>query len=140
MMFLADTGSIIFTIPKILLINALDYDEDWLEDNRILLPESKKPRHAGAGVLDVYMIPEMLLNISGHGIKLTYIHTSDTIKELPLLLGRDLMRFFDWSFNFVEGYFEYEFNPKAVILPSGTNKPYAYGVEKTHSFGEVRYA
>jgi len=98
--FLVDTGATRTTIPKNILINELKYTEEFIKDNKKLLPENEKPLMADGQRADVYQVKAPRINIGGHEMQPDYILTSDTITSLTLLLGLDIMRYFKFTYDF----------------------------------------
>ena len=85
--FLVDTGATRTTMPKNILKDMLGYSEDYIQSNKVVLPEKDKPYLADGNRADVYRIPAPRVNISGHELQLGFILTSDTISTLHFLLG-----------------------------------------------------
>jgi len=52
--FLVDTGASGTTVPKSFLINMLGYTEEYIQDNKVILPDDKKPLMADGKRIDLY--------------------------------------------------------------------------------------
>jgi len=98
--FIVDTGATRTTIPKKMLIDTFEYTDDYIQSNKVLLSEKEKPLMADGKRADVYMVKAPRINIGGHEIQPEYILTSDSITSLNLLLGLDILRFFNFKYNF----------------------------------------
>jgi len=98
--FLVDTGATRTTIPKNILTNELKYTEEYISNNKKLLPENEKPLMANGQRADVYQVKAPRINIGGHEMQPDYILTSDTITSLTLLLGLDILRYFKFTYDF----------------------------------------
>jgi hypothetical protein len=44
--FIVDTGATMTTINKEWLLTDLGYNDDWIQKNKILIPDDEKPRMA----------------------------------------------------------------------------------------------
>ena len=97
--FLLDTGATTTSIPKSFLVDKLGYTEEYIQANRILLPEESRPKMANGERADVYKIPIPRLNIGGHEIQHDYVISSDSV-DLSFLLGLDLLSYFKFTFDF----------------------------------------
>jgi len=97
--FLLDTGATRTTIPKYFLLDSLGYTEEYIQANRVLLPEKSQPLMANGERADVYRIPITRLNIGGHEIQHDYVLSSDKV-GLSFLLGLDLLSYFKFIFDF----------------------------------------
>jgi predicted aspartyl protease len=131
--FLVDTGATRTTIPKKMLVDALDYTDDYIRKNKIQLSERDKPLMADGKRADVYMMKAPRINIGGHEIQSDYILTSDTIESLNLLLGLDILRFFKFTYDFdaldenaPHGRMFYEFRESCIKPFVKLGKPFAY--------------
>ncbi|MDR2591034.1 MAG: hypothetical protein LBC71_08640 [Oscillospiraceae bacterium] len=131
--FLVDTGATVTTIPKDFLINILGYTEEFIIDNKILLPDDEKPLMADGKKADLYKLKAPRINISGYEMQTNFILTSDTIKTLNFILGLDVLQFFNFSFNFdaidedaPHGRMFYEFRESRITLFTKLGEPFAY--------------
>ncbi|MDR2728607.1 MAG: retroviral-like aspartic protease family protein [Chitinispirillales bacterium] len=98
--FIVDTGATTTTINKNWLLADLGYTESWIQKNKIIIPESEKPKMANGKRADVYKVPILRINIGGHELQpRDCILSSDTV-ELSYLLGLDIMRYFKFFFDF----------------------------------------
>ena len=97
--FLLDTGATQTSIPKKFLVSALGYTEEYVQANRVLLPEKLQPTMANGERADVYKIPIPRLNIGGYEIQHDFIISSDSV-DLSFLLGLDLLSYFKFTFDF----------------------------------------
>jgi len=98
--FLVDTGASGTTVPKNFLINMLGYTEEYIQDNKLVLPDDKKPLMANGKRIDLYKVKAPRINISGHEIQPDYILTSDSVKTLNYLLGLDILQYFKFTYDF----------------------------------------
>ncbi|MDR2570955.1 MAG: retroviral-like aspartic protease family protein [Oscillospiraceae bacterium] len=131
--FIVDTGATRTTIRKNYLTRALDYSEEYIQKNKLILPENEKPMMANGTRADVYMVKAPRLNIGGHEFQPDYILTSDTIHTLTFLLGLDLLSYFKFTFDFDAidenakyGRMFFEFRDSRVKLYTELGKPFAY--------------
>ena len=92
---------------------------------------------------DVYKIPITRINIEGHEIQHDYVLSSDNI-NLGLLLGLDILQYFNFSFDFdaVDDVAEYgrmffKFRDSRRVDFTKLGKPFAHklteGVENTQN-------
>jgi len=134
--FLVDTGATRTTIPKSTLVERLGYDDNWILNNRIILPEEKKPKMANNKRADVYEIPAMIMSIGGTELLSDRnLLTSDSI-ELNFLLGMDILSYFKFLFDFDKvdedapyGRMFYEFRESRRKHFTELGKPFAYQLE-----------
>ncbi|MCL2087510.1 MAG: retroviral-like aspartic protease family protein [Oscillospiraceae bacterium] len=98
--FLVDTGATVTTIPKSVLIEELGYTEGFIKKNKVTIPDNEKPLMANGQRADLYKIEATRMNIDGYELKVDSILTSDSIKNLALLLGLDILKNFTFAFNF----------------------------------------
>jgi len=98
--FLVDTGASGTTVPKSFLINMLGYTEDYIQGNKVILPDDKKPLMADGKRIDLYKIKAPRINISGHEIQPDHLLTSDSVKTLNYLLGLDILQYFKFTYDF----------------------------------------
>jgi hypothetical protein len=140
--FLWDTGATQTTIPKQTLIDELGYTEKYIAENKILIPDDEKPVLADGTKADVYKLPATRMNIGGHELipKPNYIFTSDTINNLSLLLGTNIMRYFKFTFDFDAldsaapyGRMFYEFRSNCTEPYTEIDEPFAYRLGATQT-------
>ena len=131
--FLVDTGATRTTMPKNILKDMLGYSEDYIQSNKVVLPEKDKPYLADGNRADVYRIPAPRVNISGHELQLGFILTSDTISTLHFLLGLDVLRYFKIIYDFdaidddaPHGRMFYEFRESCITQFTKLGEPFAY--------------
>ena len=131
--FLIDTGATRTTIPKTILVKELGYTEDYIKNNKTLLPDMEKPLMADGKRANVYRVKAPRINIGGHELQLDSILTSDSITSLNLLLGLDVLRYFNFSFNFdaidddaPHGRMFYEFRESCIAPFTKLGEPFAY--------------
>ena len=128
--FLLDTGATRTSINKSFLVKRLGYTDNWLQANRIVIPEDKWPVIANGEKLEVYGIPAMRLVIDGHeifrGEHDGYFLTSDVAPKLSFLLGTDILSYFDIFFKYSESRVYYEFRQDRVSLQEKPGDSYAY--------------
>jgi len=98
--FLVDTGATRTTIPKDFLVSMLGYTEEYIQDNKTLIPDDGKPLMADGKRVDLYRLRAPRINIGGHELQPDYILTSDSIMTLNFLLGLDVLRYFKFTFDF----------------------------------------
>ena len=130
--FIVDTGATMTTINKEWLLADLGYTEAWIQQNKILLPEEKKPKMANGKRADVYKIPITRINIGGYEIQHNdCILSSDTV-QISFLLGLDILRYFKFSFDFdttegaPHGRMYYAFRESCVTPFTKLGEPFAY--------------
>jgi len=135
--FLVDTGATRTTIPKEILVEELGYTEEYIQDNKVLLPDDEKPTMANGSKADVYKVKAQRINIGGHEIQPDYILTSDTIKSLNLLLGLDILRYFKFIYDFdaidedaPHGRMFYEFRQSRHVPYSKMGDSFAYNLNE----------
>ena len=131
--FLVDTGATRTTIPKTILIKELGYTDDYISKNKTLLPDIEKPLMADGKRANVYKVKAPRINIGGHELQLDNILTSDSITSLNLLLGLDILRYFNFSFNFdaidddaPHGRMFYEFRESCITPFTKLGESFAY--------------
>ena len=131
--FIVDTGATRTTIPKRTLVDELGYSEEYINKNKILLPERGKPLMADGKRADVYKLKAPRINIGGHELQPDYILTSDVVLSLNLLLGLDVLSYFNFNFNFdsidedaSHGRMFYEFRQSRFKPFTKLDEPFAY--------------
>jgi hypothetical protein len=131
--FLWDTGATRTTIPKQCLIDDLGYTEAYIAKNRIVIPDSEKPTLADGTKADVYKLPATRMNIGGYELQPEFVLTSDTIKNLSLLLGMDVLQYFRFTYDFdavdldaPHGRLFYELRSSRVRPYTKLGEPFAY--------------
>jgi hypothetical protein len=136
--FLVDTGSTGTTIPKDFLVSMLGYTDEYIQSNKLLLPDDGKPLMADGNKADLYKLKSPRLNISGHELQLDYILTSDTIKTLNFILGLDVLRYFKFTYDFdaidddaPHGRMYYEFRESCITPYTKLSEPFAYKLGDT---------
>jgi len=97
--FLVDTGATHTTIPKSTLQESLGYTNDYIQANKIFLPENERPIMANGERADVYKVPITRMTIGEYEIQHDFILSSDTV-NLSFLLGLDILRYFKFTFDF----------------------------------------
>jgi len=97
--FLVDTGATATTIPKTTLIDEIGYTDEWIQKNKIVLPENEKPKMANGKRANVYKIPITRMTIATYEIQHDYVLTSDSV-NLSFLLGLDILSYFKFCFDF----------------------------------------
>ena len=97
--FLVDTGATHTTIPKSFLLTHLGFTEEYISNNKIILPEREQPIMANGEKANVFKLPITRINIGGYEIQHDYILSSDTV-NLSLLLGLDVLSYFKIIFDF----------------------------------------
>lgn len=139
--FLVDTGATRTTIPKATLIDRLGYTDTYIQSNKKLLPDNEKPLMANGNRADVYMINATRFNIGGYEIQPHYILTSDTIMNLNLLMGLDLLRNFLFTFDFdaIDAYAPYgrmlyELRETVVTPFTKLGEPFAHQLNEAAAF------
>jgi len=131
--FLVDTGATRTTIPKSILIDTLGYTDDYIQNNKIILPEKDLPSLADGKKADVYGIAAPRINIGGHELQPDYILTSDTLTTLSFLLGLDILRYFKIIYDFdaidenaPHGRMFYEFRDSCFVPYTKMGDHFAY--------------
>jgi hypothetical protein len=131
--FLWDTGATQTTIPKSTLIDELGYTEDYIIKHKIPLQDKEKPLLADGTRPDLYKIPAMRMNIGGYELQSDYIYTSDTISNLSLLLGFNILRNFKFTFDIdasdedaPHGKLFYELRKSCAVPFSKLNESFAH--------------
>jgi hypothetical protein len=122
--FVWDTGSTQTTIPIKTLVDDLGYTDEYIMKNKILLSENEKPLLADGTRADMYKLPATRMNIGDYEIQTDYILTSDTIKNLSLLLGMNVLQHFKFTFDFDAIDEEAEYGRLFYELRSSRIKPY----------------
>ena len=133
--FIVDTGATRTTINKKWLIADLGYTEDWVQKNRILIPEHRKPKMANGKRADVYEVPITRMTIGEHEIQpQNNVLTSDSV-ELSFLLGLDVLHYFRFAFDFdvtvgaPHGRLYYEFRASQRKAYTQYGEPFAYQLD-----------
>jgi hypothetical protein len=137
--FIVDTGATVTTINKNFLTETLGYTADYLENNKILIPDEEKPKMVDGMRADVYKIPAIRMNIGGYELKSDNpILTSDTI-NLNCLLGLDILQYFNFSYDFDSidneapyGKMLYTLRDSRKKEFSSLQEPFAYQLEESH--------
>jgi predicted aspartyl protease len=136
--FLCDTGATRTTILKQRLIDKLGYTEEYIADNKIILPDNEKLTLADGTMADIYKLPATRMTIGDYELQPEYIFTSDTIKNLRLLLGMDILRYFKFTFDFdavdegaPHGRMFYELRDSRVKPYTEMGEPFAYRLSES---------
>ena len=133
MRFLWDSGATQTTILKKRLIDDLGYTEAYIQKNKIRITEEEKPTLADGTKADLYKLPATRMSIGGHELQIDYIYTSDTLTNLSLLLGMNVLQHFKFTFDFdsidegaEHGRMFYEFRRSRVKPFTKLGEPFAY--------------
>jgi len=136
--FLIDTGATRTTIPKYKLVNELGYTDAFMQESKKILPEHEKPLMANGKRADVYQIIAPRINIDGHELQPGYILTSDTIANLNLLLGLDILSYFKFTYDFdaidddaPHGRMFYEFRESRIAPFTKLGEHFAYKLDES---------
>jgi len=105
----------------------LGYTEEWIQQNKIIIPKESQPTLADGLKLDAYGIPAMRMTIDEHEILHNdYFLTSDHAPGLGFLLGADILSYFDVFFKYSERKVYYEFRSDRKAVPSNLGDSFAY--------------
>ena len=97
--FKVDTGADTTTISRFDLA-ILGYDKGWVKQNAIMLQEKDKPVAASGERINAGRVRLPILNILGYEAKQwPFQIILDENQDFRNLVGRDLLRFFNYSFN-----------------------------------------
>jgi hypothetical protein len=111
----------------------MGYTEEYIAKHKILLQDNEKPLLADGIRSDLYKIPAMRMHISGYELQSDYIYTSDTIKNLSLILGFNILRNFKFTFDIdatdkdaPHGRLFYELRKSCIVPFSKLDEPFAH--------------
>ena len=131
--FCVDTGATRTTVRKSILIDELGYTDDYINKNKVILPEKERPVMANGKRADVYKVKITRMGIDGYEFQHDYILTSDSIKTLGLLFGLDMLCKFKFTFDFDAidedapyGKMFYEFRKSQLKAFTKLGEPFAY--------------
>jgi len=121
-LYMVDTGATCTTIGRKQL-HCLGYDDNWIKTTGEKLPERECPILADRRrATDCYKIKLPEVSIEGiEGGNWEFMTSFST--EFTLLFGTDSMRFFNWSFDYMNGMCRFQAIPR-LKGESGNNNQY----------------
>ena len=133
--FLVDTGATETTIPKSFLMEQLGYTAEYIEENKVMIPQENQPTMANGDKADVYKLPITRINIGEHEIKHEYILSSDNT-NFSFLLGLDILKYFRFIFDFdaitedfLYGQMLYEFRKSQQVDYRSLDEKFAHKIK-----------
>ena len=111
--FKVDTGASSSTI-NIETLRELGYGEDWVRENGRELTDNERPRGFSGecvdGLFEIHL-PHVIIGLN-HAFKcrfMTRLNAPSEANPLQLLLGLDILSNFNWTFNFDENEFSFNY-------------------------------